>query len=143
MGSTGGSMRYKCAYCTSGGGSCSSKESYDAWLATELHQAMDRQDTARIREVVEFEPKLKERELVFPGEPGAMTALALALNRRDFRATRALLDAGVSPNFPISEEQRSLYAHRTQLAAINGGDPELQHLVPTTHFEALCSTQHK
>merc|ERR1712217_648762 len=44
---------------------------------------------------------------------------------------------------PISEEQRNVYAHRSQLAALNGGDPDLQHLVPNTHFEALCSTQHK
>jgi len=72
-----------------------------------------------------------------------MTALAMALQRRDPRAVRALLEAGVSPNLPISDEQRSVYAHRSQLAALNGGDPDLQNLVPSTHFEALCATQHK
>lgn len=36
-----------------------------------------------------------------------------------------------------------VYAHRSQLAALNGGDPDLQNLVPGTHFEALCATQHK
>merc|ERR1719408_1215265 len=72
-----------------------------------------------------------------------MSALALALSRQDLKVTRALLDAGVSPNLPISQQQKSVYAHRSQLAALNGGDPDLQNLVPTTHFEALCSTQHK
>jgi len=43
----------------------------------------------------------------------------------------------------ISEQQRQLYAQRSQLAALNGGDPDIQNLTPTTHFEALCCVQHK
>lgn len=144
MGGNAGAMRYRCAYtCTSGGTACSSKEGYDTWLATELNEAIGTQDAGRIQELMNCAPKLKERELSFPGEPAAMTALALALNRRDMTSVRALLEAGVSPNLPISEQQRSVYAHRSQLAALNGGDPDLQHMVPGTHFEALCSMQHK
>lgn len=146
MGVSGGSLRYQCTYggnCIGEGGACASKEGYDSWLVNELHDAISKQNAKRIQEVLDFAPQLKERELVFPGESTAMSALALVLNRRDYKATCALLDAGVSPNLPISEDQRSVYAHRSQLAALNGGDPDLQHLVPNTHFEALCSTQHR
>lgn len=104
---------------------------------------MDAQDTRRVEELLSVAPPLKERELSFPGEPAPLTALALALNRRDTKVTVALLKAGVSPNLPISEQQRNVYAQRSQLAALNGGDPDLQNLVPGTHFEALCAIAHK
>lgn len=146
MGVGGGAMRYHCTYgCSESGTACSSKESYDAWIAKELHDAIVEQDCTKVQEILNFAPKLKERELTLPGpgETAPVTALAMALNRRDSKVTCALLDAGVSPNLPISEQQRAVYAQRSQLAALNGGDPDLQHLVPSTHFEALCSTQHK
>merc|ERR1719421_410526 len=72
-----------------------------------------------------------------------MSVLGVAINRRDLKVTRALLRAGVSPNLPISIQQRDIYEKRSQLAALNGGDADVQNLVPGTHFEALCSTQHK
>lgn len=145
MGTTGSVVRHRCAYnCSDGGGtSCGSSDGYEGWLAEELHRAMDAQDTTRVEELLSVAPQLKERELNFPGEPAALTALALALNRRDTKVTLALLKAGVSPNLPISEQQRSVYAQRSQLAAINGGDPDLQNLVPSSHFEALCAVAHK
>jgi len=144
MGVSGGAMRYHCTYgCDSGGAACSSKESYDAWISKELHDAIIEQDATKIHDILDFAPKLKEHELMLPDDATPKTALAMALNRRDAKVVRALLDAGVSPNLPVSEQQRAVYAHRSQLAALNGGDPDLQNLVPSTHFEALCSTQHK
>jgi len=137
-------LRQRCVYnCVGSGQSCSSKENYDNWLASELFEAVRSKDAVKIQELIHLSPSLKDRELMFPGESSAMTALALALARQDPDAIRVLLDAGVSPNLPISNQQRSMYAHRAQLAALNQGDPDLQHLVPNTHFEALCSTQHK
>lgn len=104
---------------------------------------MATQDVVTIQELVNYAPALKDRELQYAGEQFPMTALSLALNRRDIKVVRALLDAGVSPNLPISEQQRAVYAHRSQLAALNGGDPDLQNLVPNTHFQALCCSTHK
>eukprot|EP00747_Dinoflagellata_sp_TGD_P186775 gnl/TRDRNA2_/TRDRNA2_44044_c0_seq1.p1 gnl/TRDRNA2_/TRDRNA2_44044_c0~~gnl/TRDRNA2_/TRDRNA2_44044_c0_seq1.p1 ORF type:complete len:431 (+),score=86.65 gnl/TRDRNA2_/TRDRNA2_44044_c0_seq1:123-1415(+) len=142
---SGDRLRPSCSYspCISGGPACASKETYDRWLIEELHKAVGAQDCAKIENVLGHAPGLKDREIVFPNEQTPMTVLGLALNRRDLKVVRTLLAAGISPNMPISEQQRSVYAHRSQLAALNGGDPDLQNLVPTTHFEALCSTQHK
>lgn len=144
MGAAGSAVRHRCAYtCTSGTVPCTSKEGYDVWLTEELHRAMESQDGPRLEELLGVSPQLKERELQFPGEASPMTVLALALNRRDLKIANHLLRAGVSPNLPISEQQRSVYAQRSQLAALNGGDPDLQNLVPSTHFEALCAVTHK
>jgi len=141
----GNSLQHRCVYHCVGNShaACAPKETFDGWVAEEFQRAMAAQDMAKIRELVCFAPALKDRETTFPGEQYKMTALALALNRRDHRVVSVLLDAGVSPNLPISEQQRSIYAHRSQLAALNGGDPDLQNLTPTTHFEALCCVQHK
>jgi len=137
-------LRHRCTYSCSGSGSaCGSKDSYETWLVEELARAVNAQDCAKVEEVLGIAPQLKEREIQFPGEASVTTVLGVVLNRRDSRVVRALLRAGVSPNMPISEQQRSVYAHRSQLAALNGGDMDLQNLVPSTHFEALCSTQHK
>lgn len=145
MGGTAASLRTRCVYGCAGE-ACASQESYDGWLAVELYQAIGAQDKEKIQELINLAPQLKERTLSLPEQSSSeppMTALGLALQRRDPRSVKALLDAGVSPNLPISEQQRGVYAHRSQLAALNGGDPDLQNLVPGTHFEALCATQHK
>jgi len=137
-------MRHRCAYsCETGTAPCASKEGYDAWITEELLRAMDAQDGPRLEELLGVSPLLKEKELQFPGEASPMTVLALALNRRDLKIANHVLRAGISPNLPISEAQRSVYAQRSQLAALNGGDPDLQNLVPSTHFEALCAVTHK
>eukprot|EP00927_Polykrikos_kofoidii_P068954 TRINITY_DN64314_c0_g1_i1.p1 TRINITY_DN64314_c0_g1~~TRINITY_DN64314_c0_g1_i1.p1 ORF type:complete len:473 (+),score=71.66 TRINITY_DN64314_c0_g1_i1:155-1420(+) len=145
MGATGSALHQRCVYNCVGSkyNACASKDVHDRWLADEFTKALQANDTGKIRDLVNVAPALKERELLFHGETTKMTALALILNRRDLTVLRELLDAGVSPNLPISEEQRSVYAHRSRLAALNGEDPDLQHLVPATHFEALCCAQHK
>mmetsp|Transcript_130288 Transcript_130288/g.364581 ORF Transcript_130288/g.364581 Transcript_130288/m.364581 type:complete len:421 (+) Transcript_130288:100-1362(+) len=145
MGASSATIRTRCVYgCASGGPSgCASEAGFDAWLVGELHQAILSQDVGKLRELASFAPAVKDRAFAFPDEDYPMTALALALQRRDHQVVRALLEAGVSPNLPICREQREVYAHRSQLAALNGGDPDLQNLVPGTHFEALCATQHK
>lgn len=145
MGSSSSTLHHRCVYNCVGSkySACASKETYEGWLAEELHKAITLQDMGKVRELVNFAPALKDRELLFPSETSKMTALAFVLNKRDLKLLRVLLDAGVSPNLPISEHQRNLYAHRSRLAALNGEDPDLQYLAPTTHFEALCCTQHK
>lgn len=139
MGASSSSIRYRCA----GGAGCSSKDSYEKWLGEALFRAINSQDVEKIEEVLGVAPHLKEKELLFPGEQVPNAALGVALNRRDTKVIRALLRAGVSPNLPISEQQRSVYEHRSQIAALNGGDADLQNLVPGTYFEALCTVQHK
>lgn len=137
-------LRTRCVYgCVGTSHACASKDVHDSWLTEELQRALDTQDAVKIAELINYAPVLKDRELQFTGEQYPMTALSLALNRRDTKLIRALLDAGVSPNLPISEQQRAVYAHRSQLAALNGGDPDLQNLVPNTHFQALCCSTHK
>lgn len=144
MGTSTGTLHPRCVYsCATGGHGCRGGEGYDGWLAGELHRAVSAQDTAKIHELLNVAPHAKDREFSFPGEESSMSVLALALQQRNPRILGALLDAGVSPNLPISEQQRNIYAQRSQLAALNGGDPDLQNLVPATHFEALCATQHK
>lgn len=143
MGAETSVLTTRCAYGCAGRGGCASGEGYETWLSKELHAAIIGQDVRRVQDLMNMAPYAKDREFNFLGEEPSMSALALALQNRHIRVVHALLDAGVSPNLRISEHQRNVYAQRSQLAALNGGDPDLQNLVPTTHFESLCATQHK
>lgn len=146
MGASQTVLQPQCVQCfaRAGGQVCVSKERYDGWLTEELYQGMAAQHTPRIKDVLNMAPDLKERVIVFPGEACPTTALGLAMSHSDAKVVRALLEAGVSPNLPISQEQRAMYAHKSQFAAVVGGsDAELQRSVPHTHFEAVCNVQHK
>lgn len=138
----GNSLRHRCSYgCTTG--DCGSKELYDRWLGDELYLAISNQNLEKIEELLNVSPHLKEGELTCPGEQANMSALGLAIHRRDVKVLKALLRGGVSPNLKIPDQQREVYERRSQQAALNGGDMDLQYLVPATHFEAVCSVQQK
>lgn len=129
--------------CSTGLPSCGSRGGFETWLIEELYRLIGAQDCDRVEEMIRNSPALGNHELEFKDEAAPTTALALVLNRRDLKVATALLRAGVSPNLPISEAQRNVYAQRSQQAARNGGDPDIQNLVPNTHFEALCAATHK
>lgn len=144
MGIPGSSLQTRCVYgCATHGASCAPGDAYDGWVTQEVNKAISSQDVKRVQELVDQAPGVKDRAFNFAGEDVPMTVLAFVLRRRDARIVRALLAAGVSPNLPISDAQKSIYEQRSKLAALNGGDADLQHMVPTTHFEALCAVQHK
>merc|ERR1719296_66192 len=139
MGVGGSSLETRCAYNCASSHGCGRGDGSERWLVNELYLAIGAQDVARIRDLLEVAPYAKDKEFNFPGEDLPMPALALALRLRNPRAVCALLEAGASPNLPLSAAQRELCASRSQLAALNGGDPDLLHLVPSTHFESLCA----
>jgi len=136
-------IRHTCAStcsCSSKSSSCSCHGSEEGRI-DELYRSITKQDIPRALDLLSKYPNLKDHEIFFPAEQTTMSVLSLALNRCDVEVTRALLSAGVSPNTPLSEQLRSIYARR--LEALKSDDTDYKFLVPNTHFEALCSMQHK
>lgn len=112
-------------------------------LIDDLYRAVIARDAPKVLEIVGRSPSLKENEVFFPAEQTTMSVFSLVLNRSDTDITRALLSSGVSPNLPLSDQLRGVYARRLAALKVNDADTDYTHLVPCTHFEALCSTQHK
>lgn len=150
MGATAGSiltseLRQTCnPICSDGKAVCSScTDKTEERRIDELYRAVCSRDVQKTLEIVGKFPGLKDHEVFFPVEQTSMSVISLALNRSDAQITRALLSAGVSPNLPLSDQLRSVYARRLSALKTKDTDEDYQNLVPCTHFEALCSTQHK
>lgn len=130
--------------CADGRSACSSCGTQSEEKRIEdIYRAMIAQDVPKTLEILAKFPALKDREVFFLAEQTSMSILSLALNRSDVKMTRALLSSGVSPNLPLSDQLRSIYARRLGALKTKDADEDYQYLVPCTHFEALCSTQHK
>jgi len=151
MGTASGSIfaseiRSSCPGTTFAGGTsaCSScSDPGEEKRVDELYRAVIARDVPKTMEILGKAPGLKDQEVFFPVEQTSMSVFSLALNRSDVQITQALLSAGVSPNLPLSDQLRSVYARRLVALKTKETDEDYQHLVPCTHFEALCSTQHK
>jgi ankyrin repeat protein len=148
MGTSAGSLltselRHCSASCADKSSCSACKDGSEEKRIDELYRAVISQDVQKALEILAKAPALKEQEVFFPVEQTTMSAFSLALNRSDVQVTRALLGAGVSPNLPLSDQLRSVYARRLMALKTKDTDEDYTHLVPCTHFEALCSTQHK